>query len=176
MRLLMCVLIGGGMMAAGAIGKTFTHGGVTNLVEAKARRDEVVRVVKDDPAMLAAYQRGRETLSGFLAVNENRPPNSRAFAVKIPVRDGNMVEWFWVNNFVRDGDQFRGAINNLPRSVRTVREGQDVRFTRSDIVDWMYMHDGRLKGGFTSCALLNKDPNVQARTALIRKLGMDCEV
>ncbi len=78
-----------------------------------------------------------------------------------------MVEWFWVNNFVRDGDQFRGAINNVPRSVRTVREGQDVRFTRSDIVDWMYMHDGRLKGGFTSCALLNKDPNVQARTALI---------
>ncbi len=60
MRLLMCVLIGGGMMAAGVIGKSFTKGGVTNPVEAKARRDEAVQVVKDDPAMLAAYQRGRE--------------------------------------------------------------------------------------------------------------------
>jgi Uncharacterized protein conserved in bacteria (DUF2314) len=86
--------------------------GAPSSMETKARRDLTVSVAKGDPAMLAAREKGRATLEHFLSVNENRPANSRAYAVKIPVEDQGKVEWFWITNFVRDGDRFWGHIDN----------------------------------------------------------------
>ncbi|WP_375463558.1 DUF2314 domain-containing protein [uncultured Methylobacterium sp.] len=63
---------------------------------------------------------------------------------------------------------------NTPRFVGNVRKGQRVDFARADIVDWMYVQDGRLKGNFTACVLLAKETDTRARDAFLRKLGMDC--
>lgn len=148
-------------------------GGQANPIEVKARRDEAFILRTGDTALAAAYEKGRATLDGFLAVNEARPANSRAFSVKIPVRDAGKVEWFWISQFKRDGDRFRGILDNTPRIVTTVRQDQEVGFQRSDIVDWTYVQDDKIKGNFTACALLAKE-EPKARDEFARKFGLDC--
>jgi uncharacterized protein YegJ (DUF2314 family) len=148
--------------------------GAQNPVEAKARRDEAFVVRTGDAEMEAARQKGRATLDRFLAVRENPPANARAFSLKVPVRDGDKVEWFWVGRFSNDGGRFRGIIDNTPRSVSTVRQGQEISFARDEIADWMYVQDGKVRGNFTACALLAKEPDVKARTEFIRKFGLEC--
>ena len=141
---------------------------------AKARRDETVLVHKDDAAMLRARERSRATLDQFLALNESRPPNSRAYAVKIPVRDGDAVEWLWIADFAHAGDRFHGRIDNTPRTVRSVAQGQRIDFHRTEIGDWMYVRDGRIKGNFTACALLDRE-SAAARADFLRRFQMDCD-
>ena len=70
------------------------------------------------PTAASAEQRGRAAGRDALAV-----------------RDGEKVEWFWIAQFSHAGDQFEGRINNTPRLVRTVSEGQAIRFERKEIVD-----------------------------------------
>jgi uncharacterized protein YegJ (DUF2314 family) len=149
--------------------------GAPSSMETKARRDLTVSVAKGDPAMLAAREKGRATLEHFLSVNENRPANSRAYAVKIPVEDRGKVEWFWITNFVRDGDRFWGHIDNEPRVVFNVRKGQRIDFARADIGDWMYVRDGKIKGNFTACAMMEKESE-KVRQEFARKFRMDCSV
>ncbi|MET0528775.1 MAG: DUF2314 domain-containing protein [Microvirga sp.] len=162
-----------GMLAL-ALSKPGTFGEASSL-ETKARKDLTVSVVKGDPSMLAAREKGRATLDHFLSVNENRPPNSRAYSVKIPVEDGGKVEWFWISNFGRDGDRFWGHIDNTPRVVANVRQGQRIDFQRADIADWTYVRDGRIKGNFTACAMMAKESE-EARKEFARKFRMDCSV
>lgn len=166
----------GVLAAVGLVGMAATKAGPFapgNPIEAKARRDEAFVVAKDDPAILAARDKALATLDRFLAVNERRPPNSRAYALKVAVRDGDRVEWFWIRDFVREGSRFRGAIDNTPRVVRTVQNGQQIAFQRADIGDWMYLQDGRMMGNYTACALIAKEDR-QAREQFERKFGLDC--
>lgn len=142
----------------------------------RARRDEIVSVPSDDPAMEAAFARARATLDDFLKVLAAPPPDTRGFAVKLPIRDGGKVEYFWVIDIEREGDRFTGRINNTPRSVRTVREGQVIAFMRADIRDWMYLDEARQRmiGNFTLCALLTREKPAHA-AEMKRTFGLTCD-
>jgi uncharacterized protein YegJ (DUF2314 family) len=170
--------LAGALVAMGLLVPVLSKSGVlgtASSLETKARRDLTVPVAKGDPAMLAARDMGRATLDHFLSVNENRPPNSRAYALKVRIDDGGKVEWFWIANFVRQGERFSGHIDNTPRVVSNVRQGQRISFGRSDIADWMYVVDGRMKGNFTACALMQKEAEA-VREEFARKFRMDCSV
>ena len=93
--------------------------------------------------------------------------------MKIPLRDGDTVEWFWIADFRNDGDVFSGRINNTPRLVTNFRNGETVRFARKDIVDWMYVVDGKMKGNFTACAIAAKQPEAE-REKFLRTFNMTC--
>ncbi len=49
--------------------------------------------------------------------------------------------------------------------------GQEIAFTEADITDWMYSEDGKLRGGYTSRAMLDLAPS--ADTSAIRALYHD---
>ena len=142
----------------------------------RARRDEIVSVPRGDPAMEAAFAKARATLDDFLKVLTAPPPDTYGFAVKIPIRDGREVEYFWVIDIERDGDRFRGQINNTPRTVRTVRNGEVIAFARADIHDWMYVDDARrrMMGNFTLCALLTREKPDEA-AQMKRRFGLTCD-
>ena len=130
----------------------------------RAARDEVVRVAAEDPAMRAAIARAQGSLDGFLALLDAAPPHVEHAAVKVGIRDGADTEYFWLGEVRRDGEGFVGTLDNAPRLVRTVRAGQRYRFTRADIVDWLYYdrRENRMIGNFTGCALLAREPPAQA--------------
>lgn len=143
----------------------------------RSRRDEIVRMQDEDPAMAAAFRKAKLTLDEFLRTAASPPANASAFAVKVPVSDDRDTEYFWIVPFSRDGDSFKGRLGNAPRLVRHVREGQEIRFSKSQIVDWLYVDVAkrRMHGNFTACALLTKERKEEA--AKFRKLyGLECDV
>ena len=119
----------------------------------------------------------KATLDGFLRITESPPPNAASFAVKVAISDKKETEYFWISPFSWSGDSFEGRLNSTPRLVKHVREGQNLQFKRTDIVDWMYVDRAaqRMHGNFTACALLTKEkPEEAARFQ--KHYGLECDL
>src|SRR5262247_1497331 len=140
----------------------------------KAKRDEVVLFEKDDPDMAAAFRRARETLPEFLALARAPQSTATKLAVKIAIPDGDGNEYFWLTQFAPRGDKYAGRINNTPRAAKQVKLGQVVEFSEAEIVDWLYMEDGKMRGNFTACAMLKREPPDQLE-AMKRQFGLSCD-
>jgi uncharacterized protein YegJ (DUF2314 family) len=152
--------------------------------------DPVPLVRKGDPAMSAAFARAAATLDAFLAVWRRPPSGASGFAVKIGLADGKdatgfvvvrpdseattFVEWFWCGELQGDGERFTARVHDEPESLRNVRYGQVVRFTRADIGDWMYWRDGKIVGNVTACPAL-AHATAQERRQMKDRYGIVCD-
>jgi uncharacterized protein YegJ (DUF2314 family) len=139
----------------------------------KARRDDVALVEKNDPDMAAAFRKARQTLPEFLALARAPQTTATKLAVKIAIPAGDDDEYFWLTSFEPRGDKSAGRINNTPRAAK-VKFGQVVEFAESEIVDWLYMEGGKMRGNFTACALLKREPADQVE-AMRKQYGLSCE-
>lgn len=148
------------------------RGGLLERVES----DDVTVMSDDDPAMRAAFRKARDSLDEFLALAAVPPPNTDSYALKVAISDGNTKEYFWISPFVVNAGSFSGRISNTPRLVSTVREGDEIRFDRSEIVDWTYEDsmEKRMYGNFTACALLTREHEEDA-AALMAQYGLRCD-
>jgi len=140
----------------------------------RARRDQIVLVPDDDPDMSTAFVKARATLAEFLALARAPRPGMSMFSVKVPLQEGDTVEYFWVNGFAGEDGHFTGSIDNAPRLLKQVRDGQAVTFSEREIVDWMYLEDGRMFGNFTGCALLKREDPTEAET-FKSQFGLHCQ-
>ena len=52
--------------------------------------------------------------------------------------------------------------------------GQVIEFAENEIVDWLYLEDGKMIGNFTACALIKREPPEQA-AAFMKQYGMSCD-
>ena len=138
----------------------------------KAERDELAFVAMNDPVMAAAIRKARAALPEFLALAQNPTGKAEGFAVKVAVRDRGGEEYFWIHPFEQRGRKFTGLLNNTPRALRTVRAGDKITFTESEIVDWMYMDGGAMKGNYSARALLKSAP-ASEREAFRKRFGLD---
>ena len=153
---------------------TAGNGGSAHSLLDRAERDEIAIVADGDSDMAAAMRKARASVGDFLEVARTAKPPTEGFSVKIAVREGKNAEYFWITPFqTRDGS-FSGKINNTPRTTRKVAMGQAIEFTESEIVDWMYFDAGKMKGNFTACALLKREPKRQA-DAFKQRFGLDCD-
>lgn len=142
----------------------------------KAKRDNVALVPKGDPEMMAAMRKARATLRDFLAVARAPRASMSGFAVKVAVReDDTENEYFWISPFQEQAGRFTGRIDNTPRWVKSVKLGQTITFSEGEIVDWLYVDGGKMKGNYTVCALLKREPPSEA-DAFKRRFGLDCDL
>jgi uncharacterized protein YegJ (DUF2314 family) len=162
------------LSAAAAAGLTVTPSGGQSLLD-KAERDEVVLVARTDPTMAAAMRKAQVSLAEFLALARSPRPGTEGFAVKVAIRQGDDAEYFWIHPFEHKDGRFSGQLNNTPRSVRKVKMGDKIAFTEQEIVDWIYMDNGRMQGNYTACALL-KNASHQEKEAFRRRFGHDCDL
>jgi uncharacterized protein YegJ (DUF2314 family) len=140
----------------------------------RARRDEIVRVPGDDPETTAAMAKARATLQDFLALARAPQASMSGFAVKVAVHDGGNTEYFWITPFREQDGGFTGVINNTPRSVKSVKFGQALAFSEKEIVDWLYVDGGKMKGNYTVCVLLKHESKADAEAAKAR-FGLECD-
>ncbi len=123
-----------------------------------------ISVAEDDPEMRAAIQQARATVPQLVSALQAARPDDEAFSVKVPIRDGEDVEHFWVSDVVFDGTVFRGKLGNEPELVRGHKLGEDVVVKLSEISDWMYLHNGVLVGGYSIRLLRSRmSPEERAR-------------
>src|SRR6478735_12304509 len=83
-----------------------------------------------------------------------------------------MAEFFWIHPFAHVDDRFIGQINNTPRSAVNLKMGDTVSFVKNEIVDWMYMDAGRMRGNYSAHAIL-KSARPEDREAFKRRFGLD---
>lgn len=132
-----------------------------NAADDKVEREgepDIYQVEKEDASMKAAIEKARATISQFdSALNANNK-NFEDFAIKqsfnTDVEDGG--EHIWIGDIsIRNGDYY-GIVNNEPEWTKEVKLGQQVKVDKSRISDWMYLDNGRLKGGYSIVVLRNK--------------------
>jgi uncharacterized protein YegJ (DUF2314 family) len=164
-----------GLFVLGVVAHNFLNGPyASGSLMDKARRDDVVTLEKGDPDMAAAFRKARETLPEFLALVRDRQTTVTKLAVKIAIPAGDDDEYFWLTQVGQHGDKYTGRINNRPRAAKQVSFGQVVQFAEAEIVDWLYMEDGKMRGNFTACAMLKREPPDQAE-AMKKQYGLSCE-
>ena len=141
-----------------------------------AAEPPLIFMADEEPAMKRAFERARTTLDKFLEIARSGRPGLDGFAVKVGIRDGKETEYFWISDFKQTGDKFSGKIDNTPQRVKNVRANQAYEFSRSQIVDWVYLDrtNKKMVGNFTYCALLSKEPPAQAAAAR-KKFNLECE-
>ncbi len=137
--------------------------------------DGIFWASKNDPDMNAAMDAARATLPEFLALARTPRADTRLFTVKVRIRDGEDVEYFWIVPFAEENGRFSGTVDNAPDTVKNVKLGEPITFILNDIVDWSYLEGRRMRGNYTLCASFKQRPKSEAE-ALIKRYGMDCKL
>ena len=106
-------------------------------------------VEDDDPEMLSAIAKARETLPQFWQAFEQRVPGELVFSLKVKITDKKGAEHFWLTEIERRDGQIFGTINNDPNIVSSVKLGDRIPIPEADISDWLYMRDHKMVGNFT---------------------------
>jgi len=108
----------------------------------------VVEVESDDPALLQAQATARQTWPQFLAAFEAQ--KGSGFAVKVPLRAGEDVEFIWVSVEAIENDRIFGRLANQPIYLKNLEEGDRVQANVADLNDWVYLDpQENLVGGYT---------------------------
>jgi len=115
----------------------------------RAGEPDAFHVSVQDPRFNEAQSLARQSVAQFVAAFEHAGPQQHSFAIKVPVIDGALVEYFWVDLESFANGQFTGLIGNEPVDVHGVRRGDRLVVDMERISDWMYVDRGHLVGGFT---------------------------
>ena len=114
----------------------------------------------DEQEMDQAIARARSEVDQFIA--QLAAGNGEEFAVKVPIKEKDQVEHFWLTKIeFRDGE-FHGEIGNDPGIVSNVKLGQPYTIAKSEITDWMFMRDGKIHGNYTMRPMLKTMPPNEA--------------
>jgi hypothetical protein len=69
----------------------------------------------------------------------------------------------WVNDVEFDGRTITGTLLNSPNWLTSVKEGDSVEVSLSDISDWMYVIENRAYGAFTVNLMRSRMSNAERR-------------
>jgi uncharacterized protein YegJ (DUF2314 family) len=141
----------------------------------RAKTDDLAYMADEEPAMRRAFEKARAELDEFLRKAKAPPPDTFGYSVKVAIREGRSTEYFWIGHFTETNGRFTGKIDNEPRVVTSVTNGQPYSFGKEQIVDWLYVNrtSRKMYGNFTMCALLTKESPKEADAMRIR-YGLDC--
>jgi uncharacterized protein YegJ (DUF2314 family) len=160
--------------------------GVALCWSADATERSSIDVPVGDPMMVAAYAQARAGLDDFLVKLGQAPPGTGDYSVKVGLKDGPAPggfsigrageadnEFFWIVDVRSTASGFSGEIGNEPDLVKNVGLGQTISFEKSDIVDWLYFENGKMKGNYTACPALLHGPK-EVLEQMRRQFGITC--
>lgn len=108
----------------------------------------VLTIREDDPRMLAAVATARAQWWEFVNAFETRSSHT-GYSVKAPVTDGESTEFLWLNVTAIENGVVYGRLGNEPVALRNLRLNDPTSVTVEQLNDWLYVHEGRTRGGFT---------------------------
>ncbi|WP_179611796.1 YegJ family protein [Rhizobium leguminosarum] len=135
--------------------------------------DNVQLIAPGDPAMAKAHEKSKSELDGFLEKLRNPPAGTENYSIKLGFTDkakgvalttdqmAPNVEFMWVYQIKASGDHFTALLSDTPEYIRNIKPDDRVEFAKSDIFDWMYTENGKVKGNYTACPLLLAGPKEQ---------------
>lgn len=133
-----------------------------SLFTACSKRDKVVNAEDNDPEMVAAIAKARDTLPQFWQVFDKPERGETGFSLKVKITDKKGTEHFWATDIERRDEKIRGTINNDPNIATSVKLGDRIEIPEADISDWLYMRGGKMVGNRTLVPLLQTMPEREA--------------
>jgi uncharacterized protein YegJ (DUF2314 family) len=130
-------------------------------------------VSPEDGDMNGAMAEGKKTLPRFLEALRNPPAGAQGFAVKMTF-GADQPENMWVSDLETVDGHLRGTLANQPARLKAYKQGDPVIIKTERIVDWSYVEDGVLVGGYTLRVMFSRTPPAE-RPALQRDLGYRIE-
>lgn len=152
----------------------FSSPALADSISEKANRGDVIDVPTEDPDMAAAMRKAQETLPDFLKALDGGRVDSSKLSVKLKVVDSDATEHFWASDVKRSGNGFTATLANQPVNVTNVTFGQTMTFKAGDIEDWIVMDGDTMRGSFTTCVLIKRQPPEEGE-AYARQIGLHCD-
>src|SRR5215208_1830221 len=84
---------------------------------------DVVFVSSDDSTMGHAIVAARNSTGPFIARLAHPSPSQSYAGIKVPVTEGDTVEYLWMSQLSFDGTRFRGVLGNDPIGIHRVKRG-----------------------------------------------------
>jgi uncharacterized protein YegJ (DUF2314 family) len=128
----------------------------------RSAADTTVTVHSGNDDLAAAISKARSELPAVLQRFIAGELPDAGFTVKVPIKDGESTEHFWLSDTTYADGQFSGVIDADPQSVTTVRRGDRWTASVEDVNDWMYIANQKMHGNYTLRALLPKMPPHEA--------------
>jgi uncharacterized protein YegJ (DUF2314 family) len=110
---------------------------------------------KVDAAVNDAAAKARAQLPLFWKVFESPSQDEKNFSIQVRIQDRNGSEPFWLEDIRHDNTKISGVIDSDPSIVKSVKRGDRIEISESDISDWAYTRDGKMVGNFLTRATLN---------------------
>ena len=133
----------------------------------RRRFSNVVDVRTDDPGMLEAIARARETAPQFLGWLDAHPGDAGvALKAALPATNGS-VEHVWLVDIRREGnDALTGVIENVTATLAGHATGDRVKVAVAELTDWKYVENDVMQGGWTIRYFLARMPRRQRERML----------
>ncbi|MEM0965383.1 MAG: DUF2314 domain-containing protein [Verrucomicrobiota bacterium] len=141
-------------------------GALKGIIEALARNessnnpDTLFRGDYDDSQMEDAMSSARSSLDTFRSAF--RDGEGELYSIKVAIRDGDNIEYFWLVDVEIQGTGFKGTLDNEPQIVSNVSFGDKVTAEGNDLSDWLYIIDGKMHGNYTIRVMLPGMPPEEA--------------
>ena len=95
------------------------------------------------------FEKARSSLPTFWSKLADPTVDEDGFSLKIAISEGEETEHFWCGEIEGNATKASCRISNEPQVVHSVTEGQRIDVDPKLISDWMYMLNGKIKGGET---------------------------
>src|SRR4051812_12221252 len=82
-----------------------------SLLPGCSKRDKVINVEANDPEMVAAIAKARDTLPQFWQVFDKPEADESDFSLKVKITDKRGTEHFWATDLERHDGKMMGTIN-----------------------------------------------------------------
>ena len=123
---------------------------VKDTTTSAANASDIQTLEGSDAEMNKAIESARSSLNKFEEAMRSNDPRYDLFALKVMFPDQvGGSEHIWITDLVLENGQYRGLVGNEPQYTILVEAGQEVTVDPEKISDWMYVEDGKLRGGYT---------------------------
>jgi uncharacterized protein YegJ (DUF2314 family) len=110
---------------------------------------DLYSVSEDDAEMNTAIQTAKQTLNTFDSALQSKNSSYYFFALKARFDVEQGTEHIWLADVIRKDGQYKGVIDNIPKSIRGIRSGDTITLDTGRVTDWMFLENGKLRGGYT---------------------------
>ncbi|MBL0744621.1 YegJ family protein [Chryseolinea lacunae] len=140
----------------------------------RAGEPDVVRVEENDAGMNAATAKAIQTLDTFKTALTNNNPAYQGFSMKMRFDVPNGGEHIWISEISYKDGQYYGVVDNLPEATTNVSLGDTVKIEKDRLSDWMFLEDGKLRGGYTIRVLRDR-MSAEERKQFDEEIGLIIE-
>ena len=121
--------------------------------------------------MNQAMIKGKNTFDKFLEAFKNKKENQKDFSVKVKLSDASNTEYLWFSELTfKEEKVIIGVLQNVPYYLNDLNMGDSLSIGFEKIVDWSYIENNHLIGGYTLRVMFEKYPKEQ-KNEILKQLG-----